>query len=145
MPPPGCRSGEVLAHAGDPEGAIGEIRTALELDPFTIPSWRAAYGRSLVLTGRLEEAMVELRWCAARLPDYAPCFASMVVACCETGRLDEASAALREHRRIRPDWRPGNFDGSWFFHREQDAERFEQAFRAAANHAAGEAAQERSA
>jgi tetratricopeptide (TPR) repeat protein len=122
---------EVVAHAGDPETAVRELRLALALNPFSPTTTRAVLGRALLLAGRPEEALQELLWCAPRLPDYAPCHASMVVACVETGRMDEARAAWRTVARILPDWTPRNFDGPWFFHRDPDAKRFLDAFRAA--------------
>jgi TolB-like protein/Tfp pilus assembly protein PilF len=122
--------GEVLAHTGNPEAAVEEFRMSLALNPFHRPTMRAALGRALLLAGRPDEAMAELRWCASRAPDYGPCHATMVVACAEAGHLEEARAARREIERVRPGWQPRNFDGPWFFHREADAERFLRAFRA---------------
>jgi hypothetical protein len=85
----------------------------------------------LLLSGRHDEAMAELRWCAARAPDYGPCHASRVVACVEVGLMDEARAARGEIERLRPGWQPRNFDGPWFLHRDADAQRFLHAFQAA--------------
>ncbi|WP_376098172.1 winged helix-turn-helix domain-containing protein [Roseomonas sp. CCTCC AB2023176] len=122
---------EVLAQAGFAEEAAEALQQALALEPLRPASLRAVLGRTLVLAGRPEEALDELRWCAARLPDYAPCFHSLVVACAETGRLEEARTALREVERLYPGWVPRNFTGQWYFRRPGDAARFEAAFRAA--------------
>jgi tetratricopeptide (TPR) repeat protein len=123
--------GEILTHAGDPAEAVREIRLAIALDPFCPPSFQAALGRALLLAGQPEAALPELRWCAARMPDYGPCHHTMVVAAAETGRMEEARAALREALRLRPDLRPRNHEGLWFFRREENVERFRAAFRAA--------------
>jgi predicted Zn-dependent protease len=122
---------EVLAHAGHPGEAADAVQLALSLDPHCPPTTRSLLGRALVLAGRMEEALPELQWCAARMPDYAPCFHSLVVAAVETGRLEEARAALREVIRLTPGWVPHNHTGEWFFRRPCDVERFQAAFRAA--------------
>jgi adenylate cyclase len=123
--------GDILTHTGDPEAGVREARFALSRNPHHPPAARAAHGRGRLLAGRPEEALPELRACASRLPDYGHCHMSLVVACVETGRTDEARAALREVRRLRPGWTPRNFDGPWFFHRDEDAARFHAAFQAA--------------
>jgi TolB-like protein len=120
--------GEVVAHAGDPDTAVREVRATLALNPFSPLTTRAVLGRALLLAGHPEQALVELRRCVPQLQDYAPCHASMVVACVETGLMEEARAALRQVRRILPGWEPANFDGPWFFHRDVDAQRFFAAF-----------------
>jgi DNA-binding winged helix-turn-helix (wHTH) protein/tetratricopeptide (TPR) repeat protein len=122
---------EVLAHGGYPTEAVEAIRRALALDPHCPPITRSLLGRALLLEGKPEEALPELRWCAAHLPDYVPCFHSLIVAAVETGREEEARAAMREAIRLQPNWVPRNHTGSWFFRRASDAQRFLAAFRAA--------------
>ena len=122
---------EVLAHAGYPADAIEAIQRALSLDPNCPPITRSLLGRALLLAGKPDAALPELRWCAAHLPDYVPCFHSMIVAAAETGRLEEARAALHESFRLQPHWMPLNNTGTWFFRHASDAERFKAAFRAA--------------
>lgn len=123
--------GEVLTAAGHPEEAVETLRQALAADPFCPPATRAVLGRALLLSGRPEAALPELRWCAARLPDYAPCFHSLVVAAAETGNLEEARRALAEVVRLQPDWRPRNYSGHWYFRMPGDVDRFTAAFHAA--------------
>jgi DNA-binding winged helix-turn-helix (wHTH) protein/tetratricopeptide (TPR) repeat protein len=122
---------EVLAHTGHPQEAADGVRRALSLDPHCPPTTRSLLGRALLLSGNPEAALPELRWCAARMPDYAPCYQSMIVAAFETGRMDEAKHAWREAVRLQPNWIPQNQTGLWFFRFERDAERFKVAFRAA--------------
>lgn len=123
--------GVILTHVGEPEAGAREARLALSLNPLHSPTVRASLGRALLLGGHPAEALPELRWCASRLPDYGHCHMSLVVACVETGLMEEARAALREVHRLYPGWRPRNFDALWFFHRQADAQRFMTAFRAA--------------
>jgi TolB-like protein/DNA-binding winged helix-turn-helix (wHTH) protein len=123
--------GQALAHTGNPEAGIEELRLSLELNPFHSPTMRGGLGRALLLAGRREEAIAELRWCAARAPDWGTSHSIMVVALVEMGLMDEARAAVREFQRIHPGWQPRNFDGPWSFHRESDAQRFLEAFQAA--------------
>jgi Flp pilus assembly protein TadD len=128
-----CRTGygTVLNMAGLHADAAAELRIALTLDPFHPPFWRGTLGRALLLAGQPEEALVELRRCMARAPDYRPCYSSMVVACVETGRLDEARAAAREILRLRAGFVISNYDGVFGFRNELDTHRFLRAFRAA--------------
>jgi DNA-binding winged helix-turn-helix (wHTH) protein/tetratricopeptide (TPR) repeat protein len=122
---------EVLGHGGYPDEAIEAFQQALSLDPHCPPMTRSLLGRALVLAGKPEEALPELRWAAAHLPDYVPSFHSLVVAAVETGRMEAARAALREAVRLLPHWEPRNYTGPWYFRRASDVERFETAFRAA--------------
>jgi DNA-binding winged helix-turn-helix (wHTH) protein/TolB-like protein len=122
---------EVLAAAGESEQAVRALRETLDLDPLYPARTRAILGRALLLAGRPGEALVELRLCAAHLPEYAPCFRSMVVAAVEAGALDDAQVALRRVRELRPDWVPGDRPIFWFLRRPADVERFRNAFEVA--------------
>ena len=122
---------EVLAHAGHASEAIDALQRALSLDPHCPPVTHSLLGRALLLDGKPDQALPELRWCAVHLPDYVPCFHSLVVAAVETGRREEARAALREAIRLQPNWMPRNHTGTWFFRRPSDVDRFLAPFRAA--------------
>jgi len=128
-----CRAsyGEVLSMAGSHAAGVAELRVALSLDPFHPPFWWGTIGRALLLAGQPEEALVELRRCMARAPDYRPCYSSLVVACVETGRLDEAQAAAREILRLRSGFVISDYDGVFGFRNDSDTVRFLRAFRAA--------------
>lgn len=121
--------GEILSRAGEHAAGVEELRLAISLNPFLPPFWRATLGRALLLAGDPEEALAHLRQCAALAPDYRPCHSSILVACVETGRLDEAQAAMRELLRLRPEWTNARHDNIWGFRREADTERFLSAFR----------------
>ncbi len=122
---------EVLAHGGYPAEAVAAVQRELSLDPHCPPTTRSLLGRALLLDGKPEDALPELRWCAARLPDYVPCYHSLIVAGVETGRMEEARAAVREAVRLQPHWVPRNNTGDWYFRRASDVERFAAAFRTA--------------
>lgn len=123
--------GEVSSMAGDYATGVAEVQTALSLNPFHPPFWRATLGRSLLLAGRLEEALTELEHARAQAPDYRPCHSSLLVAYVETGRMTQAQAAARDVLRLRPGFRLRDYDGVFGFARDADTERFLRAFRAA--------------
>jgi len=107
--------GDVLVHAGDPAEAVTETRMAPSLDQFHPATWRGVLGRSLLLSGRPEEALGELQFCAARSPDYAPGLQMLVVAAAEPGRMTDAQVALRELLRLAPDLTQERMSRTWFF------------------------------
>ena len=123
--------GEILSKAGDHGVGVAELQLAIALNPYHPPFWRATLGRALLLAGHPEKALAELRRCAALTPDYRPCYSSIVVACVEAGRLEEARAAMGEVLRLRPGWVLRDYDGVWGFRRDADTARFLAAFRAA--------------
>jgi DNA-binding winged helix-turn-helix (wHTH) protein/tetratricopeptide (TPR) repeat protein len=129
---------EVFAQGGHPDEAVEVMRRTLQLDPYSSPTVYSVLGRALLMAARPEEALPELRMCAARLPDYAACYHSILMAAHETGRADEARRALDEIQRLQPGWRPGNGVGPWFFRKAEDATRLQAAFDAAQDHSSGQ-------
>jgi adenylate cyclase len=121
--------GDVLVHAGDPAEAVSEIRLALALDPFHPPTWRAVLGRGLLLSGRPDDALVELQFCATRLPDYTPGLQMLVVAAAETGRMPDAYWALKELQRLAPELTQERLSETWFFRDQAVVERLLAAYR----------------
>lgn len=122
--------GEVLAAGGQADEAVSVLREAIARDPQGSPRTYAILGRALLLAGRSENALEELRRCAARLPDYAPCFRTMVVAAYETGEVTAACVALRDVARLQPNWLPGEKAIFWFLRKHEDIARFQNAFQA---------------
>jgi len=120
---------DVLTHAGHPVEAESEIRLALSLNLFHPPSWRALLGRTLIAAGRPEEALAELRFCAARMPGYAPGLHAMAAAAAETGRVDEARAAVGLLLRNNPSLTVRSACGCLFFRDPAMLERFRAGFR----------------
>ncbi|TCR60644.1 DNA-binding winged helix-turn-helix (wHTH) protein [Bosea sp. BK604] len=128
---------EVLAQGGHPDEAVEVMRRMLRFDPYSPPTVYSVLGRALLMAGRSEEALPELRICAARLPDYAGCHHSILMAAHENGHADEARRAYQDIQRLQPGWRPLENGGPWFFREAADAERLHAAFdavRAAALH-----------
>jgi DNA-binding winged helix-turn-helix (wHTH) protein/tetratricopeptide (TPR) repeat protein len=123
--------GAVLAAAGHPEEAEEVLRQMIAWDPHCPPVAHGTLGRVLLLCGRPEEALAELRLCAVHLPDYVLNFRAMVVAAMEAGLLEEARKALGEVRRLRPGWVNGTEPIFWFLRRPEDRERHRQAFETA--------------
>jgi DNA-binding winged helix-turn-helix (wHTH) protein len=124
---------EVLAQGGHPDEAVEVMRRTLHLDPYSPPTIYSVLGRALLMAGRPEEALPQLRICAARLPDYAGCHHSILMAAHETGHAGEARRAFEDIQRLQPGWRPGDGVGPWFFRRPEDAERLRAAFEAASD------------
>jgi TolB-like protein/Tfp pilus assembly protein PilF len=130
-PEPRHGYGDVLVHAGDPGEAEREIRLAFSLEPFRQPVLRAPLGRALLLAGRPEEALGELRRCAASLPDYGPCYQTMAVAAAELGQMEEAHDAAQALLRLRPGFTVRAVGETWFFRDPAVAARFRKGLRAA--------------
>ncbi len=122
---------ETLTHAGDPIEAERETRLALSLNPFHPPWWRASLGRALLVAGRLEEALAELRFCLARTPNYGPGLLVLVTAAAETDHIEEARMAVVTLLRNNLSLTVSVASGSLFYRDPSLAERFRTAFRAA--------------
>lgn len=122
---------QVLAQTGHAEQAIEVMRRVLRFDPYAPPTTYSVLGRALLMAGRPAEALPELRFCAARLPDYAGCHHSILMAAHETGQADEACRAYQDIQRLQPGWRPSEGGGPWMFRDPADLERLHSAFNAA--------------
>ncbi|WP_198384747.1 transcriptional regulator [Roseomonas sp. KE2513] len=118
---------DVLATCGHAEEAVGILRHGLAKEPYAQPGFRAMLGRVLLLADRVDEALTELQWCAARLPDYAPCYLYLLVAYTEVGEMEKARLALRELVRLQGDVQPRHER----FRYDKDFKRFRSAIEAA--------------
>ncbi|WP_439579757.1 winged helix-turn-helix domain-containing tetratricopeptide repeat protein [Elioraea sp.] len=123
--------GIVLTNAGDPEGAVRELRLAMALDPFHPPILRAVLGKALLLAGDPGAALAELRWATALVPDYFYAYPPLAVAAAETGHLDEARAAVATLCRRYPTLSLANAAESWCMRHEADVVRMLAGLRAA--------------
>ena len=119
-----------MTHAGDPTEAEREIRLALSLDPFHPLGWRAALGRALLVAGRLEEALAELRFCSTQTPEYTPRLYTLAAAATEAGEIEEARAAVRGLLRMNPGLTVRSAGDCLFFRDPAQTERFRAGFRA---------------
>jgi DNA-binding winged helix-turn-helix (wHTH) protein len=122
---------QVLAQTGHAEKAIDVMRRVLRFDPYAPPTTYSVLGRALLMARRPAEALPELRFCAARLPDYAGCHHSILMAAHETGQMDEACRAYEHIQRLQPGWRPTDTGGPWMFRNPADLKRLHAAFNAA--------------
>jgi adenylate cyclase len=123
--------GEVLSMSGDHAAGVAELTTALSLNPFHPPFWRATLGRALLLAGRHQEALAELQRCRIEAPDYRPGHSSLLVAYVETGQMEAARGAAGDFLRLRPGFTLRDYDGVFGFGRMSDTDRFLAAFKAA--------------
>ena len=119
---------EVLAQGGHPEEAVAVMRRTLQFDRYAQPTVYSVLGRALLMAGRPEEALPELRICAARLPDYAGCHHSILMAAHECGDADEARRAYEDIQRLQPGWLPTDSGSPWLFRDAADFERLLTAF-----------------
>jgi adenylate cyclase len=126
--------GEVMSMFGSYDAGVAELQTAISLNPFHPPFWRATLGRALLLDGRHKEAIEELERSRADAPDYRPCESSLVVAYVETGQMEAARTAAKEFLRLRPDFTLKTYDGVFGFSQRSDTDRFLRAFRIAGLH-----------
>ena len=104
------------------------LRCIVDQDPHCSPFVRVVLGRALLQGGRPDEAMGELRRGAARLPDYALCFRTMVVAAVEAGLVRDTCEAFQQVVRIQPEWAEGTTPIFWFLRKQADRERYDRAF-----------------
>lgn len=95
--------GDVLTHAGYPAEAEAELRLALTLNPAHPPTWRASLGRALFVGGRFDEALTELRFCRARMPNHLPGLRTLAAAAAAAGHVDEARSAVTGLLSNKPD------------------------------------------
>ncbi len=104
------------------------MQKALVEDPLCPPSAHGMLGRSLLLDGRAEEALVALQLCRGRLPAYLPCLQSIVVAAVESGQMAVAANAFADLRRYHPWWTTASSCRHWFVRHASEDERFWNAF-----------------
>ena len=121
-------AGETLGCCGCHEEAIEALQKALAEDPLCPPSAHGMLGRSLLLDGRAEEALLALQLCRARLPAYLPCLQSIVVAAVEAGQMAVAADAFADLRRHHPWWTTASSCGHWFVRHASEDQRFWNAF-----------------
>ena len=82
--------------------AVGLMEEAFRLDPLHTTNFDMYMGRALLLGRRFDEALLPLRSCARRAPDYWPCHAFLAAAYGHLNQLPAARAALEELRRYAP-------------------------------------------
>lgn len=98
---------EVLCCAGEPAEALEQAELALRLNPHYPPSYLFALAQAYQLLGRNGEGIEACRRMIVRQPDHSRAHFLMALMLFETGRLDEARAALEESHRLNPEYTVG--------------------------------------
>jgi tetratricopeptide (TPR) repeat protein len=92
----------ILSYAGQPEQAITAVEQALRLNPHP-PDWYFfALGQVYRLAGRVEEAIAAQQKALTLDPDEEQIYVELAVLYSESGRQEEAQAAVSEFRKRRP-------------------------------------------
>jgi adenylate cyclase len=109
--------GFTLAISGRPGDAIAELNTALRLDPSDplISHTLAALGLSYFLLRKFEDAILFAGKALRADPGNVRAHHRLVASLGHLGRIEEASAALRELLRWQPDFSKGYIDAAYPF------------------------------
>jgi adenylate cyclase len=109
--------GFTLAISGRPGDAIAELNTALRLDPSDplISHTLAALGLSYFLLRKFEDAILFSGKALRADPGNVRAHHRLVASLGHLGRIEEASAALRELLRWQPDFSKGYIDAAYPF------------------------------
>jgi adenylate cyclase len=109
--------GFTLAMSGRPGDAIAELNTALRLDPSDplISHTLAALGLSHFLLRKFEDAILFAGKALRADPGNVRAHHRLVASLGHLGRIEEASAALRELLRWQPDFSKGYIDAAYPF------------------------------
>ncbi|MBI3876100.1 MAG: tetratricopeptide repeat protein, partial [Verrucomicrobia bacterium] len=94
--------GKQLFRAGDYDGAVGHLRTAIRLDPRLAEPYYVL-AAALANVGRYEEAIAQYREAILRQPDDPNVFAGLAMALSNVKRYDEAAAQYRQALQLKPD------------------------------------------
>ena len=96
--------GLYLNAAGRPAEAIPVIQKAMRLSPYYPTFYLVQFGRAYRLTGRYEEAILEYKKLACRLPDSFFPYLGQALSYARLGQEKEARAAVAELLRVRPEY-----------------------------------------
>jgi adenylate cyclase len=92
-----------LIYAGEPARAVEVTKAHMRLDPFYIATTPGWLGLAYML-GRYAEALLPLRECVSRAPDFRSGHLWLAAACAKLGLLDEAKVQAGEVLRIQPNY-----------------------------------------
>lgn len=98
---------EVLCCAGEPAEALEQAELALRLNPHYPPSYLFALAQAYQLLGRNGEGIEACRRLIVRHPEHSRAHFLMALMLYESGRVEEARAALEESHRLNPDYTVG--------------------------------------
>jgi len=87
--------GNILNFCGNPQRGLQMMEKALKIEPFTPPNWKFQIGRSYLLLGQYDQAIVQFRRMVEDAPKFIPAYTHLAFAYVETGRTEEASDAIK--------------------------------------------------
>ena len=96
------RFGAALVYAGEPRKALEVIASHMRLDPFYAPMAPAFLGLANYMLKRYAEAVIPLRECIARAPNFRPAHVWLAASYARLGQMREARAEAAEVLRIEP-------------------------------------------
>jgi adenylate cyclase len=118
------RFATALVFAGEPARAIQVVDALIRLDPFYPPLAPHWLGLAQYMLKQYSEALLLLRECAARAPNFRPVHAWLAATYAQLGRLDEARAEGAEVLRIDPDFTIERMKRVMAFKYAKDAEHY---------------------
>jgi len=127
------RSGWVRGYAGDPDGAIESLNTAMRLDPLDTRVFltQSAMGFAHFVAGRDQEAA---EWAAMALrtkPNWMPALRVAIASNAMGGRTAEAKIALQSYEKVDPNVSIRKICEHYPFRRQKDRQRLVTALRKA--------------
>jgi tetratricopeptide (TPR) repeat protein len=88
--------------ANRPEEAIALMKMAMRLDPFYPARDNMYLGRAYYFSKQYNQAVTELKTCAARAPKWRPCYMYLAPAYAELGRQADAERSVETLLKIAP-------------------------------------------
>ena len=96
------RFGAALVYAGEPSKAMEVLASHMRLDPFYAPIAPAFLGLAHYMLKQYAEAVIPLRECIARAPNFRPAHVWLAASYARLGQMREARAEAAEVLRIEP-------------------------------------------
>jgi adenylate cyclase len=91
-----------LVFAGQASRAVEVLKSNMRLDPFQAPNRLAYLGHAYYMLGRYADAVLPLRECASRVPNFRIVHVWLAATYAQQGRFDDARAEVAETLRIEP-------------------------------------------
>jgi len=108
-------SGRTLVYAGRPEEALGPIKRAIRLSPFTPPNILRYEGIAYHSLGRYEEAIAAFERARKRNPKASQPFVWLALTYADMGQMEQARAMAREVLKVDPSFSVKSFVGRMDF------------------------------
>jgi adenylate cyclase len=95
---------DALTFSGRAGEAIPLVEKAMRLDPFYPPQIDMYLGRALYFDKRYEAAQLPLETCAARAPQFRPCYMYLAPVYAELGRMEDTRRAVGKLLDVSPEF-----------------------------------------